>query len=319
MAYLGDIRENSIGPGGVIWENDNREDARYYWNGAYIDLCDLPVEDYAKTIFVTNGSGGSNEPVTPSKVTNVITVQLLTYVNGNNEEVWAYNAMAKQPVASDMLVELKVRDANGNEENIQLRRNNGGTRSETYSTNMLSSMPQPEIIMSNYSPKEDEEFKYNTTLPEKAPELPMAYTLTLKKGEVDTLTNDELLLNLKNSEKVSMSDETKSEYFKPEFEAIAVPNLSTMTIKERKEALKTNSQDIIIVTDKEIVSIEQAGVAGINELNVWSKREDTLTIEGVEFTVWFKRTEDVGQSNIYDPETKEVVNAQVLEYIIYYE
>ena len=319
MAYLGDIRENSIGPGGVIWENDNREDARYYWNGAYIDLCDLPVEDYAKTIFVTNGSGGSNEPVTPSKATNVITVQLLTYVNGNNEEVWAYNAMAKQPVASDMLVELKVRDANGNEENIQLRINNGGTMSETYLTNMLSSMPQPEIIMSNYSPKEDEEFKYNTTLPEKAPKLPMAYTLTLKKGEVDTLTNDELLLKLKNSEKVSMSDETKSEYFKPEFEAIAVPNLSTMTIKERKEALKANSQDIIIVTDKEIVSIEQAGVAGINELNAWGKKEDTLTIEGIEFTVWFKRTEDVGQSNIYDPETKEVVNAQELEYIIYYE
>jgi hypothetical protein len=318
MAYLGDIRENSISPEGIIWENDNRKDARYYWNGAFIDLCDLPGEDYAKTIFVTSGSG-SNEPSTPSKTTNVITVQLLTYVNENNEEVWAYNAMAKQPVASDMLVELKVRDANGNEENIQLRINNGGTMSETYSTNMLSSMPQPEIIMSNYSPKEDEEFKYNTTLPEKAPELPMAYTLTLKKGEVDTLTNDELLLKLKNSEKVSMSDETKSEYFKPKFEAIAVPNLSTMTIKERKEALKANSQDIIIVTDKEIVSIEQAGVEGINELNAWNKREDTLTIEGVEFTVWLKRTEDVGQSYIYDPETKEVVNAQVLEYIIYYE
>jgi hypothetical protein len=120
MAYLGDIRENSISPEGIIWENDNRKDARYYWNGAFVDLCDLPGEDYAKTIFVTSGSG-SNEPSTPSKTKNVITVQLLTYVNENNEEVWAYNAMAKQPVASDMLVELKVRDANGNEEKVELR------------------------------------------------------------------------------------------------------------------------------------------------------------------------------------------------------
>ena len=50
MAYLGDIRENSISPEGIIWENDNRKDARHYWNGALVDLCDLPGEDYAKTI-----------------------------------------------------------------------------------------------------------------------------------------------------------------------------------------------------------------------------------------------------------------------------
>lgn len=317
MAYLGDIRENSISPEGIIWENDNRRDARYYWNGAFIDLCDLPGEDYAKTIFVNSGSG--NEPSTPSKVANVITVQIFSYVNENNDEVWAYSAMAKQPVTSNMLVELVVRDANGNEENIKLRISNGGTISETYPTNILSSMPQPEIIMSNHNPKEDDDFKYNTILPEKEPEKPMAYTLTLKKGEVDTLTNDELLLKLKESKQISMSDVTKSEYFQPEFDAIPVPNLSTMTIKERKEALKANSQDIIIVTDKEIVSIEQAGMAGINEINIWGKREEKLTIEGTKFTLWFKRTDDVGQSKIYDPDTNEVVNAQVLEYIIYYE
>lgn len=319
MAYLGDIRENSISPEGIIWENDNRKDARYYWNGAFIDLCDLPGEDYAKTIFVTNGSSSSDTPVEPSKATNVITVQIFGYVNENNEDVWAYSAMAKQPVASDMLIELVVRDANGNEENVKLRISNGETISETYSTNILSSMPHPEIIMYNYNPKEDDDFKYNVTLPEKEPEKPMAYTLTLKKGVIDSLTNDDLLLQLKEGEQISMSDETKSEYFQPEFDAIPVPNLSTMTVKERKEALKANSQDIIIVTDKEIVSIEQAGLVGINEINAWGKREEKLTIEGTKFTIWFKRTDDVGQSKIYDPDTNEVVNAQVLEYIIYYE
>ena len=66
MSYLGDIRENSIGPNGELWEGDNRIEERHYWNGAFIDLCNLSAEDYAKTIFMTNGGGSSDTPTTNS-------------------------------------------------------------------------------------------------------------------------------------------------------------------------------------------------------------------------------------------------------------
>ena len=81
MAYLGDIRENSIGPNGQLWEGDNRVEERYYYNGMYIDLCGLPVEDYCKTIFVTNGSGASEDV---NKKTNSITVEVFSYIISKN-------------------------------------------------------------------------------------------------------------------------------------------------------------------------------------------------------------------------------------------
>ena len=76
MTYLGDIRENRFGPNGELWEEDNRIEGRHYWNGAFIDLCGLSAEDYAKTIFVTSGSGSSD---TPSKQNNPITIQETEY------------------------------------------------------------------------------------------------------------------------------------------------------------------------------------------------------------------------------------------------
>lgn len=318
MAYLGDIRENSISPEGIIWESDNRKDARYYWNGAFIDLCDLPGEDYAKTIFVTSGS--SSEPSTPSKVSNPITVQQVTYTNENGEEVYAYKAVSKQPVTSDVVVEMTVKDEFGAEETVVITVPAGSASSNVTPTRipMMMSRP-PQVITSDYNPKEDDKFEYETVLPEEKPALPMAYSITMLSGNIDTISDDELVAKLLASGQIAMKDNTASMNFMVEFTPIAVEGMSKMNAKELSEALIFNAQDIIIVTDKDIKGIEQADVTGINEISLWVKKDSTLLVEGRPFYVWYKRDEgQTSQSKIYDPETNQTAGTDNREYIIYY-
>lgn len=52
MAYMKDPRENCFDlDEHAIWEMDNRKEARYVWNGAVIDLCDMPIDEYMKNPF----------------------------------------------------------------------------------------------------------------------------------------------------------------------------------------------------------------------------------------------------------------------------
>lgn len=318
MAYLGDIRENSISPEGVIWENDNRKDARYYWNGAFIDLCDLPGEDYAKTIFVTSGSG--NEPSSPSKTQNPITVQEVKYTDENGNEFYAYKAVSKQPVTSDVVVEITVQDENGVEEKIVMTVSNGSASSEIQPTKILMKSSRPTVITSDHNPKEDDKFEYNTVLPEDKPTFPMAYSLTMLSGRVDMISDEELIQKIMENGKIAMKNETTSEKFLVDFTPIAVDGLSNMNAVEMTNALINNAQDIIIVTDKEIKSIEQADVSGINEKSLWVTREHGVVIDGKTYFVLYKRDEgQTSQSRVYDPLTNEVIGAESREYIIYYE
>lgn len=317
MAYLGDIRENSISPEGIIWEADNRKDARYYWNGAFIDLCDLPGEDYAKTIFVTSGSG--DQPSTPSKVANPVTVQQVSYTDENGEQVYAYKAVSKQPVTSDIVVEMTIKDEFGAEETVVMTVPAGSSSSEVVPTRvpMMMSRP-PQVVTSDYNPKEDDKFEYDTILPEEKPTLPMAYSVTMLSGNIDMISDEELIAKLKENA-IPMKDEKTSMNFLVEFTPIAVDGLSNMNAKEMTQVLIDNTQDIIIVTDSDIKSIEQADAAGINEISLWVKRDGTLVIDGKNHYIWYKRDEgQTSQSKVYDPVTNQTAGTEDREYIIYY-
>lgn len=320
MSYLGDIRENSIGPNGELWEGDNRVEERHYWNGAFIDLCNLSAEDYAKTIFVTSGSGNAD---TPSKQNNPITVQQVTYTDENGEQVYAYKAVAKQPVTSEVVVEMTVRDEFGGEETVVITVPVGSSTSEAVPTRMPMMMSRPpQVVTSDYNPKEDDKFEYDTVLPEEAPILPTAYTITMIAGKIDTISDEELVTKLRENGEIAMKDATTSERFTVEFTPVPVVGLEGMTkVSEITEALINNASDIILVTDKSIKSIEQADVAGINELSLWVKRGESVQIDGKLFDVWYKRDEgQTSQSRICDSVNQAyVLGAEPRDYIIYYE
>lgn len=318
MAYLGDIRENSISPEGIIWENDNRKEERHYWNGALIDLCNLPGEDYAKTIFNTNGTSSD----TNKKTSNMITVQQISYVNESGEEVYAYKAISKQPVTSNVMVIMTVQNEKGETETVEIFISVGESLSEVVQTNVPVTMAPPQVVTSNYSPKEDDVFKYETTIPENEieSEYPVAYELTMLKGSIDVISSDELVKLLNDNCRISMKDEKTSEKFEVKFTPIAVEGLSNMSVVEMSNALINNSQDIILVTDKNIVSIAQGDLPDVNEISIWTKKDAKVSFNGKYFHVWYKRDEgQTSQSNIYDPKTNDKVGVDSKEYIILYE
>lgn len=321
MSYLGDIRENSFGPNGELWEGDNRIEERHYWNGAFIDLCNLSAEDYAKTIFVTSGSGSPDTPVTPSKVQNPITIKESTVTDENGNTYYVYQALAKQPVNSEVTVNMTIQDEFGAEEEVILTIPSGSSSSESYRTGMMMMSRPPKVVNSDHNPKEDEKFEYDTVLPEEKPILPMAYSITLKKGEIDTISDSELEQKLLANGNISMKNENTSEVFEVDFSKNSVPvdGFSNMSIPEMDKVLIENSQDIILVTDKPIKTIAEANT-NFPETELWVKREKTITIDGVVYTVWFKRDEgQTAQSSVYDPITNEKVSAASAKYIIYYE
>lgn len=107
MAYLGDLREGRFGPNGEIWEMDNRVEKRYYWNGAYTDLCDMEPEEAMKRVV--------NVKVVDddfTKSTNKINISVSTDSGGK----YVLKATSSKAVASDVTVvaDYTVVDDNGN-------------------------------------------------------------------------------------------------------------------------------------------------------------------------------------------------------------
>ena len=317
MSYLGDIRENSIGPNGELWEGDNRIEERHYWNGAFIDLCNLSAEDYAKTIFMTNGGGSSDTPTT--KPTNTITVTMLPKANEENIVVYAYQATSNHPVSSEYKIELIVEDMFGAKENVTITIPFGESLSETVLTSIIAGegMSEPTIINSNYK-KEDDEFKYSVILPERTPDKPMAYHITLKAGELDNITEDELRNRLLASGELDMKNEEESEVFEVQYTPVEVEGCSSIASVEELDNLRMQHvQDIVIVTDKEITSIEQAGVP-INEIDLWNQKDTNITINGIHFTIWYKKGDKPTDAYLVDPINGIEILPEKVEYIIYY-
>lgn len=319
MAYLGDIRENSIGPNGEIWESDNRVEERYYYNGMFIDLCGLSPEDYSKTIFVTNGSGSSDSDVTIK--TNSIKVELVSFINEEGVSVYAYQAIAKQPVSSEITIQLVVENEGEREVvNIVIPKDTSVSNIGTTKITTESGV-SPIVITSDYNPKKDEKFEYNTVLPESKPAYPMAYRITLPQHDIDNISDEELSNLIKASGNISMKDSTTSEEFMVEFDTISVEGLESMSMSEIQRIQIEKSQDIVFVTDTNIKSIEEGGL-GFNEIEKWMKRESTIKIDNVIFTVWYKRVDDNSQTKICDSNNSSFViggGKDDRKYIIYYE
>ena len=281
-------------------------------------MCGLSAEDYAKTIFVTSGSGNAD---TPSKQNNPIIVVETEYIGENGETFFAYMATAKQPVTSEVVIEMYLTYGENSQEKVTVRVPVGSNSSETIQTSIPVKMGRPSISTSNYIPKEDDSFKYTTVLPEEPVILPVAYTITMISGKIDSISDDKLVEMLLANQ-IKMKDAVTSEKFTVEFTPIPVEGLESMTkVSEITDALINNASDIILVTDKNIKSIEQANVAGINELPLWVKCEGDIQINGKTFNVWYKRDEgQTSQSRICDSVNQAyVIGAEPIDYIIYYE
>lgn len=294
MAYLGDIRENSIGPNGQLWEGDNRVEEHYYYNGMYIDLCGLPVEDYCKTIFVTDGSNTSGGDTPTIKVKNIT----LEIVNG--DIVISYPGSVK----TDLYVGVMYND--GKEQTIKIPVDtlggsgiNFGIEEEVTSVSEFGIGLTEGDALNDKKTLQDEEFKYQIVY--NAPIVyPVAYQLTLMKGHIENMTEDEIISHLEKVEKLPMEDDKKSEVFTAKVEPIPVEGAKNMTVEELNRIFLESAQDLIIVTDKEIKDIVSSQTKD-SVFEGWNKREEDLTIDNVVYHIWIKRAVSTELSSIYDP------------------
>lgn len=302
MSYLGDIRENSIGPNGELWEADNRIEERHYWNGAYIDLCNLPGEEYAKTIFMTNGSGpgtGGDDP-TPTIPVKSITLEI---IEGDVVMMFAGT------LSSDLYVSISY---NGDEKyTMKIEKGTSGASGIAFGLGDVKTVEKygigatEEDALNSNKTYQDEEYKYQISFTEPVV-IPVAYQVSMIQGHVDDM-NDAILIELiRSSEKLEMADHTKTQSFVAKIEPVAVDGLAEMNAVELTQALIDNAQDIVIATNSDIVDILAASTLD-SVIEGWTKRKSDVIVDGIVYHVWYKRANDTELSAVYDPAVPEAV------------
>lgn len=325
MAYLNDPRENHIGPYGKVWENDNRVEKRYYWNGAYVDFCNLPPEDYAKTIFHTDGNGGTSggdTPVTPGKTSNKI------WIDEESEPgKVTYTARSEKPVASDTDVTLKIKTSEGYKTHT-LTISNGESASAPYVVEYAEDEMKPR--QEDLSSQKDSDSKYNYEV-EKPEILPYVYSLPMSIGSVDNMSEEEIWSNAEKEIPENMENKMVTEPFTVDIPYVDCPGYFGEGLAEEEIPLdKYNSfyaektNDIVLVIDKKAVgeginaefpgTIElydpEAKMGFPDDMSLWSLGKTIIEPgTGKRYYQWVRREanpEDGGMVNIQDPEALDI-------------
>lgn len=118
MSYLNDPREGRFGEDGQLWEMDNRVETRYYWNGQFLDLCNMTPEEYSKCNPCLGGGGNGNcdcdEDNTKSK--NVIEPVVEGDIDDTNNYYISLTASYPVATAQKINVIYTYQDEDGNEQ-----------------------------------------------------------------------------------------------------------------------------------------------------------------------------------------------------------
>lgn len=325
MAYLNDPRENRIGSNGELWENDKREEERYLWNGAYLDLCDLPPEEYMKTIFVTSegGSSGGNEggDQEGNLKENENLIKIVESVDKTSGKV-TFSAIATKPVKEETTVTANVRTSNGGLRPMRfviLKNTTQSTEKQEVSFTQEELVPRTEEV--NVKPTEitnPETGEVFINVPEKKIVKPSLYTISKKGTEIQSLIESGKFSEvLKSARKttIEMEEDKKSFSFMPEYEKVPNTLREDATGPEIDQFVAENSSVIYIITDKEIKDI-CTGDEGfsISDFENWDKNEAELTEEdtGIKYYIW-SRT-DTGGSQI----SIEGLEEETFKLVVYY-
>ena len=170
---------NAIAEHPIIPEFD--ETLKWKWNGALLDLSELPFDEYTKTIFQTSGGGGGSTGSTPTIVTNAVT---LSYDNsGANYEIVA---TMEYPSDTEITVTVTVADEPGPVSVVVPAGSVTGRRTLT----RQSSEAKPSTSNPSVSPVKDENYTYQVVLPEVITDKFKAYYGVMYQSQLDSLTGD---------------------------------------------------------------------------------------------------------------------------------
>lgn len=168
---------NAIAEHPIIPEYDDNEE-KFKWNGALLNLSDLPVSEYTKTVYNISGEITGS---TPSVPTNVVTVDCV-----NTGETYEVIATMQYPSETEITVTVSVE---GEAEPVSVTVAPGnvmGRRSLTRS----SSSPRPAVTNPSVSPVKDENYTYQVSIAESVVDKFKAYYGVWLEMRLSGLTSD---------------------------------------------------------------------------------------------------------------------------------
>lgn len=175
---------NAIAEHPIIPEFDDNEE-KFKWNGALLNLSDLPFSEYTKTVFQVSGStpGPSPEP-TGSTKTNVITVECV-----NTGDTYEVVATLQYPSESQVMVMVTVSDV-ASPVSVIIP---AGSITAKESTQVPTTSPRPTLSNPSVDPVKDDTYTYQVTLPEPITDKFKAYYGVILQKRLSGLTSSDVL------------------------------------------------------------------------------------------------------------------------------
>ena len=141
---------NAIAEHPIIPEFDDNE-IKYKWNGALLNLSDLPVSDYTKTVYNISGNVTSETEVT----SNVLSVSLV-----NTGATYEVIVNAQYPPEAQVTISLSI-EGLANPVVVTIP---AGTNKGSADTGIASSESRPVISTATVSPAKDEKYTYQIAI-----------------------------------------------------------------------------------------------------------------------------------------------------------
>lgn len=159
---------------------------KWKWNGALLDLSELPFDEYTKTIYHTSGSGGGGDD--ESGGTKVITnsVTLSYDESGANYEIVA---SVQYPTESELTVTV---DVEGESAPVNVVIPAGAMRGR-FMMSRPTTDPKPVLSDPSISPVKDENYTYVVVVPEVIKDKFKAYYGVILQSKLNTVDGPKLM------------------------------------------------------------------------------------------------------------------------------
>jgi hypothetical protein len=240
-------------------------DEKFYYNGTYIDLCGLSPEEYMKTHFCCGGESNNN-PSTPSKVQNKITVHVT--LDEDNEVIY-YQAFASFPVTSN--IKVSVSSLNNIVTELDIFAGEKQSLAEVGETLEITSV--------SLDTTEDDNYKYEGVIGGELMEYNI-YFGTLLKSELNKV--NEILSDFE-SLVMTLNTTVDATFVVPATDV----NYNNVSDEEFNDFCQKNQYSFVIVLPTEIYVNKQYFITNYNGDNIKAKfvNEGSLSILGKEYTI----------------------------------
>lgn len=258
----------------------NTYEDKYYYNGTYIDLCGLPIEEYMKNhFFCDNNTGGGS---TNSKPTNKITIE-----SYEEEGIVYYRAVSTVPVTEKLKISVMSNDGSTTVLDIEI----GETTSKPEKGETL------DIKNVSLNVYEDDTYVYSTQIKVNK-SMYKIYSKSLLLNEFNNITN---LINEFNSFETEVNKTKEITFIIPGTDY----NYNDVEEEEFNKFVEENQYCFVLCLPNNVYENKQYFIY-LDEINNTDSfiNKKTIDIKGEKYIVLVKQAE-VGNEAAFTPSYQE--------------